>query len=214
MTAVTIFQFGEFAFDEGRRQLLKQGQPVPLTPQAFDLLGLLIARRPRVVPSRELLAALWPDTHVGRTSVARLVSEIRHALGDDPRQPRFVRTAHRLGYAFLDQGQDPPPLVRPGCRLIWGGHEFTLEEGENLVGRTSEAAVRIPSAKVSRRHARIRVDGGRAWLEDLGSRNGTFLGKRRIDAPVPLADGDEIGIGGAVLVFVSAASAASITRDD
>ena len=137
--------------------------------------------------------------------MARLVNEVRQALGDDPRAPRFVRTVHRFGYAFIaDAVAEPAPdAAVSGPRLLWGALAIALAEGENLVGRSPEAAVAIPSRKVSRRHARILVDGAGAVLEDLGSRNGTFIGARRIDSPTALADGDEITIGPAVLVFVS-----------
>lgn len=74
-------------------------------------------------------------------------------------------------------------------------------EGENVVGRDRGCALSIPSSLVSRRHARIVLVGQRATLEDLGSKNGTVLGGRRVDRAVPLSDGDEIRIGPALLVF-------------
>jgi DNA-binding winged helix-turn-helix (wHTH) protein len=201
------FRFGTFVFDGGTRELLQDGRAVPLSPKAFDLLGVLLSRRPHVVPGQDLLALLWPGTFVVRTSVARLVNEVREALGDDPRQPRFVRTAHRVGYAFAGEAAEelaaPPRPSR--CRLRWGTSSIPLMAGDNLVGRAAGAAVSIPSAKVSRQHARIRVDGEQAVLEDLGSRNGTFVRARRIAGPTPLADGDEITVGPAVLVFLSGA---------
>jgi pSer/pThr/pTyr-binding forkhead associated (FHA) protein len=61
--------------------------------------------------------------------------------------------------------------------------------------------VRLASSKVSRRHARIHVEGERATLEDLGSHNGTWWRGRRLEEPAELGDGDEIGIGDAVLIF-------------
>lgn len=214
-------RFADFVFDGSRRQLLRQGRAVHLSPKAFDLLGALLAQRPRAVSRDELLNALWPDTFVGRTSVAQLVNEVRKALGDDPQQPRFVRTVHRFGYAWIGEpgdgdagetkdgaGEEPP------CRLVWGTAEIPLRQGENLLGRAPDAVVRIASAKVSRRHARITVAGDRAHLEDLGSRNGTFVGRHRIAAPVALADGDEILIGPAVLVFVAGPAWGGATRDE
>jgi DNA-binding winged helix-turn-helix (wHTH) protein len=208
------YRFGAFVFDGGTRQLLRDGRPVPVSPKGFDLLGALLASRPRVVTNEDLLGLLWPGTFVVRTSVARLVNEVRQALDDDPRQPRFVRTVHRVGYAFVadvvDEGGPPAPS---GYRLRWGPLSIPLAAGENILGRAPEAAVSIPSRKVSRRHARIRVDGTRVVLEDLDSRNGTFLGARRIDAPTTLAEGDEITIGPAVLVLVSDAGQGP-TQDD
>ena len=221
-SARPCLRFGAFLFDAGTRQLLRDGRPVPVSPKAFDLLGVLLAHRPRVVSGDDLLDRLWPGTFVVRTSVARLVNEVRQALGDDPRQPRFVRTVHRVGYAFAGDAvaegpAEESPLAgdRPAaaCRLRWGPLSIPLAPGENLVGRAADAAVSIPSRKVSRRHARIRIEGARAVLEDLQSRNGTFVGARRIEGPTALADGDEITIGPAVLVFVSG-SGEGPTQDD
>lgn len=219
MTARVHLRFAEFVFDGGGRQLLREGHAVHLSPKAFDLLGALLARRPRAVSQDDLLHALWPGTFVGRTSVAQLVNEVRRALADDPRRPRFLRTVHRFGYAWVggppeeDAGTDASIAGdAPPCRIVWGTAEIPLREGENLIGRAADAAVRISSAKVSRRHARITVAGDRAQLEDLGSRNGTFLGKRKVSAPVTLADGDEIVIGPAVLVFVGGSGSARATE--
>lgn len=76
-----------------------------------------------------------------------------------------------------------------------------MVEGENVIGRDPDCTVRITSPRVSRRHARIVVDGTRATLDDLGSKNGTHLEGRAIDGPMDLADGDEISVGTAVFVF-------------
>jgi two-component system response regulator AtoC len=78
---------------------------------------------------------------------------------------------------------------------------LALQPGENLVGRGDEAGVRIDSAKVSRVHARIAVAASSATVEDLGSKNGTFVRGRRIAGPVELTDGDEICLGSVLLVF-------------
>jgi DNA-binding winged helix-turn-helix (wHTH) protein len=217
ITALRI-RFGRFVFDAGTRQLLEDGRARPLSPKAFDLLGALLARRPQVVSGQELLALLWPGTFVVRTSVARLVNEVRQALGDDPRQPSFLRTVHRVGYAFageaVTEGVAEAPAAPPsGFALRWGPLSIPLAEGDNLLGRATDSAVSIPSRKVSRRHARIRIDGARAVLEDLESRNGTFVGARRIERPTLLVDGDEITIGPAVLVFVSGAGEGPTQED-
>ena len=84
--------------------------------------------------------------------------------------------------------------------------------GENLVGRDPECALTIPSGLVSRQHARILVAGERATLQDLGSKNGTLLGGRRVEGETPLADGDEIRIGPALLVFCAPGAGSTRTR--
>ena len=199
--------FDEFVLDTGRRELSRDGRRLELTPKAFDLLAMLIANRPRVVTKTELQERLWPDRFVVDKNLANLVSEIRDALGDDPSNPRFIRTAHRIGYAFRhgagsEWRRDQPPR-RDGriFRLIWDDQRFTLQEGEYVLGRDPDADVYLDSPNVSRRHAVIRITGRDATVEDLGSRNGTFVGDRRIHKLSMLANGDAIRLGSVVLTF-------------
>jgi len=196
-------RFGDCAFDPEARELRRSGVAVPLSPLALELLRVLLQARPRAIPQSELKQRLWPDSVVGRTSLARLITEVRKATGDRRGKPRFVRTHHGFGYSFCGEVRGPSVATAAGtCRLLWGSREISLSEGENLLGRAPDCAMRVDTPRTSRHHARIVVTGGRAVLEDLGSRNGTHLGARRIEAPTPLGDGDEIGIGTAVLIFL------------
>lgn len=200
------FGFDDFVVDFSARELKWKQSQVHLEPKALDFLELLIRSRPRVVPKAEILERLWPSIFVSESSVSRLAAEVRAALGDDARSPRFIRTVHRTGYAFVGPLTDltgragvtagPPP-----CRLLFGERVLPLQPGENLVGRGEEVAVRIDSAKVSRVHARIEVAGSSATVQDLGSKNGTFVRGRRISGPVELADGDELCLGSLLLIF-------------
>ena len=182
--------------------------PRPSSPKAFQFLELLLQERPRAVAKQEIHERLWPDSFVSDSSLARLAAEVRSALGDDAKAPRLLRTIHRFGYAF---GADvTPEAATPGaapaaCRLVWAERHIPLALGENLLGRASDARVVIDLARVSRHHARIVVGDGRAVLEDLGSKNGTFLRGQPLGGPAELADGDEICIGPAVLVFRTSA---------
>ena len=81
------------------------------------------------------------------------------------------------------------------------GNELWLKEGENLIGRSPDAAIRIDTSKVSRRHARILIEGVTATLEDLGSKNGTFLRGRRLEQAARIEDADEIQIGANLALF-------------
>lgn len=202
------FQLGEWTFDGEAHLLSRSGEPREISPKAFALLGLLLEKRPGVLSHDELRDALWPDSHVARTSLARLVTEIRQVLGDDADVPRFVRNVHGVGYAFCGEAraERPPSSAAPisaafTCSLLWGAHEIGLREGENLIGRTPECVVRIDSAQVSRLHAKVAVSGGEATVEDLGSKNGTHVEGARIGSPRVLADGDTLCVGPALLVF-------------
>ena len=201
---------GDCLFDSATRELTRLGEVLAVSPKAFDLLGLLLERRPEAVSRVELHERLWPDTFVSRTSLAQLINELRGLLGDDARQPTLIRTVHRFGYAFCGEALDEerpgaqPLAGRTGFSLVWGEREIALLEGENILGRDSQAVVRFRTPKASRRHARILVAGDRALLEDLGSKNGTFLDGKKIDEPTQLVNGSEIGIGSEILILCSA----------
>jgi DNA-binding winged helix-turn-helix (wHTH) protein len=209
-------RFGEFSLDEDRRQVLRGETPLPLEPKAWELLSLLVARRPKALSKAQIRDVLWPGTFVSETALAGLVADIRAALGDDARQPRFVRTLHGFGYAFCGTvaGERPSaPALASGCRLLWADREIPLPDGEHFLGRDEGCLVRSRSVRVSRHHARIRVEAGRAVLEDLGSRNGTHVGGRRIDGPVELTLGDTIEVGPEEIVFLGPGGTGSTVTD-
>jgi DNA-binding winged helix-turn-helix (wHTH) protein len=211
------FSFEDFVYDEETREVRCGKRALELSPKALELLGQLLKNRPRAMSKAELRDALWPTTFVGDTSLARRVNELRAALGDDARKPRMIRTVYKFGYAFIGEATDlaasPAPAREPSsaCWLVSGATEIGLAEGESVIGRDPDCTVRITSPRMSRRHARILVDGTRATLEDLGSKNGTYLEGQAIDGPKNLADGDEISVGSAVFVF-RAGEATGTTR--
>jgi DNA-binding winged helix-turn-helix (wHTH) protein len=194
-------QFGDCTFDALRREVRRGERTAHLSPKAFELLRVLVESRPRALSKEELFRTLWPDTFVTEASLAGLVAEVRREIGDEAREPRFVRTIHGFGYAFSED----ETLAAPGeraFRLILGSREFALAAGENTLGRGPEAAVFLDDATVSRLHARV-VVGGPAGplLEDLGSKNGTWLLGRRIESAERLKDGDEFRVGSVPLTF-------------
>jgi len=204
----------DLTFDLGARRLLREGQELHLSPKAFELLKTLIEQRPRALSKHKLHEQLWPATFVSETNLANLIAEIRDALGESARASRFIRTVHRFGYAFSGPvaedtaapGAKAAPVEesRPAasfCWLLLDGKRMALRVGENILGRESDDGIRIESPTVSRRHARISVSPDGASLEDLESKNGTFLRGEPVAAAVRLADGDEIGVGSVVLRF-------------
>ncbi len=92
--------FADFTLDSTTRQLHRGARELHLSPKAFDLLTILLANRPGVVDKNTLRDKLWPGTNVVDANLNNLASEIRSVLDDDPQQPRFLRTVHRVGYAF------------------------------------------------------------------------------------------------------------------
>ena len=95
-------RFGPFVLDSETRELLRADVPVPLSPKAFELLCVLVAHRPKAMAKSDLQERLWPTTFVVEKNLANLIGEIRDAIGDDPSNPRFIRTVHRFGYAFRE----------------------------------------------------------------------------------------------------------------
>ena len=198
--------FGECEFDSGRRLLLRHGRAISLSPKAFQLLEFLLDRRPEAVAKTELLERLWPETFVSDASLHTLVTEVRAALGDAPRAARYIRTIPRYGYAFQAEARLAPAvdLSRPtssGPRLVSRRREWLLSEGPNLVGRDRDCAVRIDSATLSRRHARIVVTSGETTVEDLRSKNGTQVNGQTVKHPVTLKEFDEIRVGSVKITY-------------
>jgi len=199
--------FGRFTFDSETRELLDAGARVHLSPKAFDLLALLLDRRPAVVSKREIHDHVWQDTFVSEANLSVVIAEIRQVLGEDSRQASFIRTVHRVGYAFSGPAQAlaaARPGVRPEERLCWLVHNdraFPLAVGDNTVGRDPRCDVWVEASGVSRRHACVAVGLDTTTIADLESSNGTFVAGERIMQPRVLADGDVIELGAATLTF-------------
>jgi DNA-binding winged helix-turn-helix (wHTH) protein len=211
--------FGPHVLDTESRQLRRGDDVVHLSPKAFDLLSILLAHRPKALSKSDLLERLWPATFVVEKNLANLISEIRNAIGDDPSDPRFIRTIHRFGYAFREvvpgagAGTSTSGGSEASFRLKWINGRVTLEEGEHVIGRDPDAEIFLNSAGVSRQHARITISAGRATIEDLGSKNGTFVADQRIERPRTLGDGDRIRVG-AVELTVKALQPPSTTQTE
>jgi hypothetical protein len=132
-------------------------------------------------------------------SLTILVAEIRQVLQDDADRPRFVRTVRRFGYGFC------APVVRTDASqmsvqsrnawVIWGNRSIAVAEGETILGRALDATIRFDVPGVSRRHARISVEGANVIVEDLGSQNGTYVRGEKISGRAALGDGDELRLG-------------------
>ena len=202
-------RFGDCDLDLGARRLFRASQEVHLSPKAFELLKLLVERRPHALAKSELLEHVWPGVFVSDASLARAINQLRGAVGDSARRPHIIRTVHGYGYAFVADVIDetPAPASRAGKRyssyLALGHRTFPLSEGEHIIGREPDLAIRLDSPKVSRRHARIVVSGATATIEDLASKNGTFVRGDRIETTVGLDPGDQIQIGPFALDYLT-----------
>ncbi len=209
-------RFGDFTLDPDRRLLSRGDQAVPLTRKAFDFLDVLVAQCPRALSKEQIRDRVWPKTFVSESTLNGLVAEVRAALGDDAHAPRYIRTVHGFGYAFVAEVRDDrraatlpatdasrsPALLT--ARLLWGDRLIPLAAGASILGRDEDVNVRIDAPSVSRRHARITIGRGRpASIEDLGSKNGTWVGGFRLEgSQAPLKDGDAVRLGKIELLFL------------
>ncbi len=193
------FSFDAWTLDADRRLLLHGGDPVSLSPKAFDLLRLLAEHHERAFSKAELHQHLWPDSFVSDGSLTILVAEIRQVLQDDADQPRFIRTVRRFGYGFcasvVRTDASQTSMQARNAWVIWGNRSIAVSEGETILGRALDATIRFDVPGVSRRHARISFEGANVTVEDLGSQNGTFVRGEKISGRAALGDGDELRLG-------------------
>lgn len=190
-----VFQFGEFRFDCATHQLLRSGEEQRLSPKARQLLRMLLLHRPKAVSREQIYDALWPATYVCETNMAGIVSELRHALGDDARSAQYIRTVHGFGYAFAADVETASAGPVPVAMMRCEGQLHVLYAGENSVGRSPDCHVVLNEPTVSRRHAAIVIEGESIYLEDRGSTNGTYLNGHKIrEARVRLKDTIGFGI--------------------
>jgi DNA-binding winged helix-turn-helix (wHTH) protein len=219
---VVKVQFAEFTLDAEARRLSRRGVEVHLSSKAFDLLRLLVERRPNVLDKAALHAHIWPRTFVVDANLTVLVAELRRALADNAREPRFIRTVHTHGYAFCGEAIDlEPPPAEPsvaGARvwLMWNERAIVLPDGVSIIGRDPDCPVWLDASGVSRRHARIEVERGGAVvrIQDLGSKNGTFVDGVAVRGIAPVGNGGVIQVGsvGLTLKVWSRAQAAETER--
>jgi DNA-binding winged helix-turn-helix (wHTH) protein len=193
------FRLGPWVVDPASCELKNGDRVIRLRPKVMDLLAVLARNPDQVLTKQCLMDLVWPDVTVGDASLTVAVGELRDALGDDLESPSYITTIPRRGYRLIAPVEPVDrDRVRPGGSRFWltgAGVELVLRQGENLIGRAPEAHIRIESPKVSRRHARIVVEGDTAVVEDLGSKNGTFVGDVKVEGPMPLGNGDQLRLG-------------------
>jgi len=197
--------FGNFVIDFGERRMLADDREIHLTPKAFDLLRLLIENRPKALSKQDIFEHLWPGTFVSENNLAALIADLRATLGDQAAEPRFIRTVYAYGYAFV--GDAVPSSAGTAGRdsarwlLLFNGRELPLQPGDNILGRTGEGVIALDAPSVSRQHARLTIANGKAVIEDLGSKNGTWVGPVEVTSPTPLKNGDAIRLGSLVVTI-------------
>jgi DNA-binding winged helix-turn-helix (wHTH) protein len=202
------FQLGEWTVEPVLDRISRCGETVQLRPRVMDLLLCLVDAPETVISKQQLIDRVWSTEFVTENALTHAITELRTKLGDDAKNPSYIETIPRRGYRIVAE----LGIERPASGLASSlpvrftleaedGNAFRLRDGDNLIGRSPDAGILIDSSEVSRRHARIRVHGRVAVIEDLDSKNGTFLRGRRLEAPTELQDADEIQIGVSVAKF-------------
>ena len=204
------FRLGPWRVDPCAGELRADGRVIRLRPKVMDLLVALAARPGEVCTKTELLDAVWPEVVVTEASLSVAVAELREALGDDPSHPTSIETIPRRGYRLiapvLDGPRPVPESPSAPYSLIGRSVTIALDHGRIVIGRDPECDVRLDSHHVSRFHAAVEVVGDRVLVEDLGSKNGTFVNDQRLEHRSRLVSGDSIRIGPTTLVYRSLAS--------
>lgn len=126
--------FGPFVLDVANARLTRDGTPVELRPKAFELLAALAARPRQLVSKDELLDSVWGRRFITEGVIKSLVSELREALDDDPKAPRWIETVARRGYRFCGALQ-PAPAASPAAPPAPAGPAVASTPAAPLVGR-------------------------------------------------------------------------------
>jgi DNA-binding winged helix-turn-helix (wHTH) protein len=149
-----VYRFGDVELNISNLRLTVSGEVRPLEPKSFRLLQFLIENRHRVVPKDEILSVVWEGVAVSDNALTRAVAQIRKALDDDPKQPRYIETVPTVGYRFtgeLRADAIPPVLAAAKKRtqfrpLVWVGVAAVLALAAVPVLR--RAAPQVPTEPV------------------------------------------------------------------
>jgi Tol biopolymer transport system component/DNA-binding winged helix-turn-helix (wHTH) protein len=136
-----LYEFGGFRLDARERLLLREGEPVPLTPKAFDVLLALVRRPGRLLEKEELFKEVWPDVIVEESTLSSNIALIRKVLGEGSDGKRFIETAPKRGYRFVAEVR----LAEPASR-----HELTPGKPDQTANETP-AVVSSASTHLARR---------------------------------------------------------------
>ena len=198
------FHLGSWMVEPTLDRISKNGRAVRLRPRAMDVLTALAFAAGDLVSKRSLIDEVWRTEFVSDHALTQVIAELRAALGDNAGNPTFIENIPRRGYRLV--APVTPVLesvasnngVSMPFKLEIDNSSQPLAKGQNVIGRTEEADICLDKTEVSRCHAMITVQGTTAIIEDLGSKNGTYVNGRQIDGPTTLNNGDEIWIGRSV----------------
>jgi DNA-binding winged helix-turn-helix (wHTH) protein len=200
---------------------IERGEDVRrVEPKVMEVLAVLARSAGELLSKAEITDVVWQLPFISDNRLTGVIADLRRALEDDAANPRYVETIPTRGYRLIAPVQwlgggnaTSEPAHDSSFKLEAADRGYRLREGVTVIGRGTEADLRIDSEWVSRRHARVVVNGRDATIEDLGSKNGTHVNGASVQGAVPLHDGDEIRLGrGVVLLRFVAALGATRTE--
>ena len=196
-----LLRIGSCEIDCERRRIRRDGEERPLSRKAFDLLVVLIDKRPKVVSKDELIQKIWADTFVADANLAILIADVRAALGDSAQEPRMIKTHHRVGYSFVGEITEVTSASlaadrQPAFVLLSGKRRILLFDGTTaMLGRDATCEIIIDHPSVSRFHARLSVAAEVLTVEDNDSKNGTRVDGRKLNEAAVVRSGQKITFG-------------------
>ncbi len=141
MPTPSSLAFGPFEFNAASFRLLRNGISVPLEPKAIDVLRLLLERAPHVVEKSEIFAVVWKDVAVTDNALTRVVAQLRKALDDDAKKPRYIETVATRGYRMVaDVRPVPDAPARSALAEAGGGRHGSSEAPPLLSGSAQLSA--------------------------------------------------------------------------
>jgi DNA-binding winged helix-turn-helix (wHTH) protein len=143
-----FYEFGPYRIDPSKRLLMRDGDPVALTSKALETLLVLIERSERVVSKDELMKALWPDTFVEEANLTQHISMVRRALGETPKEHRYVVTLPGRGYCFAERVR---VVLQDGADLKVFGHPLPQADVEQSRAIPTQEASELPVVEDERR---------------------------------------------------------------
>jgi DNA-binding winged helix-turn-helix (wHTH) protein/tetratricopeptide (TPR) repeat protein len=147
MGAPHAYTFGSFRFDAAAYRLFAGDRPVQLAPKILDLLRLLASKPSQLVTKEDILRELWPDVAVTDNAITQAVSELRHALGDDPSAPQFVQTVPRRGYRFIAPVASAAPPPSPAPPSSAPKRTIAVADFENVTANTDDGWMAVGIAE-------------------------------------------------------------------
>lgn len=131
-----IYEFGPFVLNVPQHLLLKEGQPVSLTPKTYDILLLFLRSQGRMVGKQELMSSLWPNSFVEESNLTQQISTLRRVLGESAGEQKYLVTVPGRGYRFAVEVREFKH--RPSLSLV--KNDATLSATDSALGAELRAA--------------------------------------------------------------------------